>query len=130
MGVRDERRRPAAFYARHGLVELERTDGDGNEEKRSGHPDGLAGGRLRWRSTARLIDDVDDQLGDLLARRVALTRAVQALKAGQGQQPRDLVREREIADRLASRAPALGADRLDRIVHAIVTESLGATEHS
>ena len=32
-----------------------------------------------------LIDEVDDQLGDLLARRVALTREVQALKAGQGQ---------------------------------------------
>ncbi len=75
-----------------------------------------------------LIDEVDDQLGDLLARRVALTREVQALKAGQGQQPRDLERERAIAARLAARAPELGEERLARIVHALVTESLGANE--
>ena len=34
-----------AFYARHGLVELERTDGAGNEEKVPRHPDGLGRGR-------------------------------------------------------------------------------------
>jgi chorismate mutase/GNAT superfamily N-acetyltransferase len=116
-----------AFYARHGLVELERTDGDGNEEKA---PDI----RMAWPGEEPLafyrglIDDVDDQLGDLLARRVALTREVQALKAGQGQQPRDLERERAIAARLAARAPELGEEKLNRIVHAIVTESLGTAE--
>ncbi len=106
-----------AFYARHGLVELERTDGAGNEERA---PDI----RMAWPGAdplvflRGLIDEVDDQLGDLLARRVALTREVQALKAGQGQQPRTSTREREIAARLALRAPELGEERLARIVHA------------
>ena len=64
------------FYARHGLVELERTDGQGNEER---SPDI----RMAWpgadplRFYRGLIDDVDAQLGDLRARRAALTRAVQ-----------------------------------------------------
>ena len=110
------------FYARHGLVELERTDGSGNEERA---PDL----RMAWPGTdplaffRRLIDDVDDQLGDLLARRAALTHAVQEHKHDR---TRDPDREREIAERLAARAPALGADRLARIVHAIITESLDA----
>jgi chorismate mutase/GNAT superfamily N-acetyltransferase len=110
------------FYARHGLVELERTDGSGNEEKA---PDV----RMAWPGAdplaffRGLIDEVDDQLGDLLARRAALTRAVQAHK----QDPaRDPEREQEIAAALARRAPALGQDRLARIVHAIITESLDA----
>ena len=65
-----------AFYARHGLVELERTDGSANEER---SPDV----RMAWPGAdplafcRGLIDEVDEQLGDLLARRAALTRAVQ-----------------------------------------------------
>ncbi len=108
------------FYARRGLVELERTDGSANEERA---PDL----RLAWPGAdplgfyRRLIDDVDDQLGDLLARRAALTHAVQDHKHDR---TRDPVREREIAERLAAHAPALGAERLGRIVHAIITESL------
>ena len=115
-----------AFYARHGLVELERTDGAGNEEKA---PDV----RMAWPGQdplaffRGLIDDVDDQLGDLLARRVALTREVQQLKAGGGTEPRDPDRERQIAARLAARAPELGEERLARIVQAIVTQSLDVT---
>ena len=110
------------FYTRHGLVELERTDGSGNEERA---PDV----RMAWpgsdpvRFFRRLIDEVDDQLGDLLARRAALTRAVQAHKADGDRDPE---REREIARALARRAPALGEERLARIVHTIITESLDA----
>lgn len=110
------------FYARHGLVELERTDGEGNEEKA---PDI----RMAWpgaeplRFYRGLIDEVDHQLGDLLARRAALTRAVQDHK---GETTRDPEREQQIAARLAQRAPALGHDRLARIVHAIITESIDA----
>ena len=110
------------FYARHGLVELERTDGSGNEEQA---PDV----RMAWPGTdplrffRGLIDEVDEQLGDLLARRAALTRAVQEHK---GEPTRDPDREREIAAALAARAPALGHERLARIVHAIITESLDA----
>jgi chorismate mutase len=113
------------FYARHGLVELERTDGSGNEEKA---PDV----RMAWPGRdpvafyRGLIDEVDDALGELLARRVALTRAVQDAKPDRS---RDAEREREVAERLARVAPELGADRLARIVHAIITESLDAAGH-
>lgn len=110
------------FYARHGLIELERTDGSANEERA---PDI----RMAWpgaeplRFLRGLIDEVDEQLGDLLARRAALTRAVQHIKHDT---TRDLLREREIARALAARAPQLGEERLARIVHTIITESLDA----
>jgi chorismate mutase/GNAT superfamily N-acetyltransferase len=111
------------FYRRHGFVELESTDGSGNEERA---PDV----RMVWPGAdplaflRRLIDDVDDQLGDLLARRVALTRAIQDLKDDSS---RDPDREREIIARLAARVPTLGEDRIARIMHAIITESLDAS---
>lgn len=111
------------FYRRHGLVELEVTDGSGNAERA---PDV----RMAWLGgdpvafLRSLIDDVDDQLGDLLARRAALTRVVQDHKPDRS---RDPAREREIATRLAQRAPQLGEDRIIRIVHAIITESLDAS---
>jgi chorismate mutase/GNAT superfamily N-acetyltransferase len=111
-----------AFYARHGLVELERTDGSANEER-------MPDVRMAWPGTdplaflRTLIDEVDDQLGDLLARRTALTAAVQEIKHDPSRDPR---REREIAESMAERAPALGVERLSRIVHAIITESLDA----
>lgn len=112
------------FYRSHGLVELERTDGSTNEERA---PDV----RMAWpgaepmRFLRRLIDDVDDQLGDLLARRFALTSAVQAFKT---EGTRDPDREREIVRRLADRVPELGAEGLTRIMHAIITESLEAAD--
>ena len=114
--------RARAFYARHGLVELERTDGSGNEEKA---PDV----RMAWPGLdpvafyRGLIDEVDDALADLLARRAALTRVVQDVK---GTRERDPEREREIAARMAFAAPELGPERVARIVHAIITESLDA----
>jgi chorismate mutase len=117
--------RARAFYARHGLVELERTDGSGNEERA---PDV----KLAWPGRdpvafyRGLIDDVDAGLAELLARRAALTRAVQQVK---GATDRDAAREREIVERMARVAPELGADRLARIVHAIITESLDAARY-
>ena len=111
------------FYARHGLVELESTDGSTNAERA---PDV----RMVWPGPdplvflRRLIDDVDDQLGDLLARRVALTRVVQSYKPDR---TRDAEREREIVVRLAQRVPDLGEERLARIVQAIISESLDAS---
>lgn len=112
------------FYRRHGLVELGRTDGSGNAERapdvRMAWPGRDPVGFLR-----RLIDDVDDQLGELLARRAALTRAVQTHKPDRS---RDPAREREIAARLARRAPELGEERIARIVHAIITESLDVSD--
>ena len=114
------------FYRRRGLVELERTDGAANEER---SPDI----RMAWPGRdplaffRGLIDDLDLELGDLLARRAALTAAVQEVKRARGAEPpRDPGREREIARRLAERAPALGEERLGRIVRSIITESLDA----
>ncbi len=117
-----------AFYARHGLVELERTDGAGNEENA---PDL----KMVWPGAdplayyRSLIDDVDLMLGDLLARRAALTRAAQDHKrriSAVADPERDAEREREIVERLAAIAPELGPARLERIVHTIITESIDA----
>ena len=111
-----------SFYRSRGLVDLERTDGAGNEEKA---PDI----RMAWPGNdplgfyRSLIDSVDHDLGELLNRRAAITAAVQPHKETP---ERDLDREREIARALALRAPALGEDRLYRIVHQIITESLDA----
>jgi chorismate mutase/GNAT superfamily N-acetyltransferase len=120
-----EMNQPArAFYRRHGLVELEHTDGSANEERT---PDL----RMAWPGVdplafyRALVDEVDAQLADLLARRAALTRAIQPHKETPG---RDLEREQEIAAAMAARAPALGQERLARILHAIITESLDAAE--
>jgi GNAT superfamily N-acetyltransferase len=110
------------FYRHRGLVELEHTDGSTNEERA---PDL----RMAWPGEEPLafyrglIDDIDAQLGDLLNRRSALTRAVQLHK---GSTERDPDRERAIARALAARAPILGEERAARIVHAIITESLDA----
>ena len=112
-----------AFYARHGCLELERTDGSANEE---GAPDV----RVAWPGAdplaflRGLIDETDLVLGDVLARRTALTRAVQAVKPST---ERDPVREAEIAERVAGVAPELGAERVARIVDVIITESLDAS---
>ena len=110
------------FYLHRGLVDLERTDGAANEERA---PDV----RMAWPGVMplafyrSLIDEVDEQLGDLLARRAALTHAVQSHKTDPARDPE---RERAIVEAMALRAPALGAERLARIVHAIIVESLDA----
>lgn len=110
------------FYARHGLVALERTDGSANEEQ---SPDIklVWPGRDPLAYFRSLIDDVDLVLGDVLARRSALTRAVQAVKPSMR---RDAGREAEIVRRVAAVAPELGEERVARIVHTIITEALDA----
>ncbi|RYC05470.1 GNAT family N-acetyltransferase [Nocardioides zhouii] len=112
-----------AFYRGRGCLELERTDGAANEES---SPDI----RVAWPGPdpvaflRALIDDVDLVLGDVLARRTALTRAVQSVKPS-GE--RDPAREAEIARRVAAVAPDLGQARVARIVDLIITESLDAS---
>ncbi len=75
------------FYARQGLVELERTDGSTNAEQ---SPDI----RMAWPGPdpvafyRGLIDEVDEQLGDLLGQRAALTAAVQPHKRRPRPRPR------------------------------------------
>ena len=115
------------FYHRHGLVELEHTDGSGNEERA---PDV----RMAWPGVdpiaflRRQIDEVDDELALLLARRFALTATVQGFKHQPGHEGRDRAREREIAERMAAHAPGLGADAIARIMGAVIEESLDAYE--
>ena len=114
------------FYRRRGFVELEHTDGSANDERA---PDI----KMVWPGSTplacfrSLIDDVDLVLGDVLARRAALTRAIQAVKPSTR---RDATREAEVARRVAAIAPELGQERVARIVEVIVTESLDAARHS
>lgn len=113
------------FYHRHGLVELEHTDGSANEER---SPDV----RMAWPGTAPLrylrgqIDDVDDQLALLLARRFALTATVQGFKERGGHDGRDPEREAQIAQRMARHVPGLGIDAVRRIMDVVIGESLDA----
>jgi chorismate mutase/GNAT superfamily N-acetyltransferase len=119
------------FYHRHGLVELEHTDGSGNEER---SPDV----RMAWPGVdpiaflRRQIDEVDDEIALLLARRFALSATVQGYKRQPGHEGRDPVREREIAEKMAQRmaahAPGLGADAIGRIMGTVIEESLAAYE--
>ncbi len=111
-----------AFYAAHGLVELETTDGSANEEQAPDVRVAWPGARP-WEFWRGLIDEVDAELGDLLARRAALSGAVRRLRGGPG---RDRDREREVARRMAERVPALGPERVARVVDVIITESLEA----
>lgn len=118
-----------AFYRRHGFVELERTDGSANEEHA---PDF----KMVWPGTdplayfRSLIDDADLVLGDVLARRAALTRVVQDHKravSAVADPARDQAREREIVERVAAIVPELGPERVARIMHTIISESLDAS---
>jgi len=121
--------RPAReFYARRGLLEVQHTDGRDNEE----HEPDI---QLAWPGDdpltflRGLVDRIDDELGDLLGQRAALTAAIQGIKPLPGAAGRDSERERAIAERMAERAPALGVDRLERIIHTVITESLDASRN-
>lgn len=115
------------FYRRHGLVELEHTDGSASEE----HSPEVC---LLWPGEQPLsglrtwIDEVDDQLAELLARRFALTAAVQAEKrrAGlpAGTRGRDADREAEIVARMSAHSPGLAPDRIERVMSVVIGESL------
>jgi chorismate mutase/GNAT superfamily N-acetyltransferase len=117
------------FYLRRGLIELDATDGSANEERA---PDV----RLAWPGADPLaflrgqIDEADSELGQLLERRAALTRAVQRFKPVGGYAGRDPERERAIADRVASQAPSLPRKGIAGIVDAVVTAGLDSSETS
>ncbi len=115
------------FYRRHGLVEIRRTDGADNEER---EPDI----ELAWlgaepvSALRRRIDALDEDLAALLDRRAVLSAIVQELKEVPGHAGRDPRREAEIAARMAEAAPHLGQDRIRRIMHVVIGESLDAAE--
>ncbi len=142
-----------AFYTARGLVSLETTDGRDNEE-------GVPDLKMAWPGRdpvsfyRGLIDGIDDQLGTLLAQRAALTAAVRRHRRtgtpiGTGtpkhsgtpkpddspivdgeESLRDRLREAEVVSRMAARAPALGPERIARIVHTVIEESVAAADAS
>ena len=117
------------FYHRHGLIELEHTDGSANEER---SPDV----RMAWPGQDPIaylrseIDEVDDELAALLSRRFALTATVQGFKSAPGRTGRDPEREAEIAARMARKVPGLGPEAVRRIMHVVIGESLDAFENN
>lgn len=117
------------FYARAGLIELARTDGSANEEQA---PDLKVAwpGERPLEFLRGLVDEVDAELAAVLERRLALTKAIQAVKPVGGPQGRDAERERQIAVRMSGFATSLGQERLQRIVHTVITESLDAAAES
>jgi chorismate mutase/GNAT superfamily N-acetyltransferase len=111
------------FYGRHGLVDLERTDGTGNEERspdlRMAWP-----GRDPMAYLRRQVDEVDSDLALLLARRTALAAAIQGFKEVPGHAGRDPAREAEIVRRMAAHAPGLDERTLARIMHEVIAAGL------
>lgn len=123
--------RAQAFYRRHGLVVVRRTDGSDNEELAPDlemawlGADPLAGVRRR-------IDDVDDRLAALLAERASLTAVGQRLKEVPGHAGRDPDREAAIVARMVEvvgrHGGPLSRSQLARIVHVVISASLDAAE--
>lgn len=129
--VHQANERARAFYVRHGLIELERTDG-------SYYPDGTPDLQMAWPGAEPLaylrgrIDALDDELAVLLARRTALAAAVQDHKAAAGshagQRGRDPDREADIVARMARHVPELGDEGIARVMHTVIEEGLAAWE--
>lgn len=119
--------RAQAFYRRHGLHVVRRTDGSDNEERA---PDLEMAwfGRQPQAEVRRRIDRVDDRLAALLDERSRLTAAVQQFKDVPGHAGRDPDRESEIVARMAEVAVVLGEERLARIMHVVISVSLDAAE--
>ena len=116
------------FYERRGLVELEHTTGERNEERA---PDL----RMAWPGTDPVaylraqIDEIDDDLAWIVTRRAAVTVAIQRFKDVGGHAGRDREREAEIARRLAERSPGpLDAEAWRRIIHEVISVSLDAAQ--
>lgn len=115
------------FYRERGFVDLRRTDGSDNEEQAPDiemawpDPESLAGLRAR-------IDELDDRLAGTFQERAETTARIQRVKEVPGHAGRDALRESEIVRRMARTAPSLGEDRLRRIMHVVISESLDAAE--
>lgn len=77
-----------------------------------------------------MIDTIDDAVFRLLEYRAATVEAVQQRKLAALLPERDAVREHEIVERLSQRAPRLGEQRVDRLVHAIIDECLDAVPNA
>ncbi|MCP2338274.1 chorismate mutase [Actinomadura rupiterrae] len=95
-----------------------------SEELRIGLPDPA---EITDLAAAReAIDTIDGALAALLARRAAVAAVVQRLKPVGGFAGRNPERERQIVAAMAERAPALGEERLARIMNAVIEAGLEA----
>lgn len=118
--------RARTFYRKHGLIEL--------EERAGAADDAGTETVLAWLGTdpiahlRRQIDRVDAALAPLLARRMALTAAVQDRKPVGGRAGRDQAREQQIATRMARLAPGVDPGRIARMMASVIEESLDAWE--
>ena len=119
--------RAQAFYRRHGLVVVRRTDGSDNEEQAPDLEMAWVGADL-LAGIRRRIDAVDARLAALLNERALLTAAAQQHKPLGGHAGRDVAREAEIVARMAALAPDLGPAAMTRIMHAVISASLDAAE--
>jgi chorismate mutase len=73
-----------------------------------------------------VIDTIDDAVFQMLEYRAAMVEAVQQRKSSASKPVRDVEREQAIVDRLSTRSPRLGGQRVDRLVRAIIDECLDA----
>jgi chorismate mutase/ribosomal protein S18 acetylase RimI-like enzyme len=125
--VHQSNSRARDFYRRQGLIELESTDGSTND-------DAAPDLQMAWLGDDPLtylrgrIDEVDDELAVLLARRAALTAAVQEHKEVGGHAGRDPEREAEIVERMSRLVPELDRGLLATVMHTVIAESLAAWE--
>ncbi|GAA4230621.1 hypothetical protein GCM10022254_25910 [Actinomadura meridiana] len=94
------------------------------DELRVPLPSAASVGTLGEARTA--IDGLDAALATLLERRAEIAAVVQRLKPVGGHAGRDPGRERQIVEAMAARAPSLGADRLARIMTAVIEAGLDA----
>ena len=81
-------------------------------------------------SCREAIDAVDDVVVQLLQQRSELVASVQHRKRAAALPSRDARREREIVERVHQLAPGLGRERVERLVHAIIAECVGAARES
>lgn len=75
------------------------------------------------------IDGIDAALAVLLERRARIAADVQRMKPVGFQAGRDGGREERIVAAMAERAPRLGAERLARIMAAVIETGLDAAQH-
>lgn len=79
-------------------------------------------------SARAAINHIDAELAVLLERRAALAGVIQHLKPIGGFAGRDADRERQVVEAMALRAPRLGAERLARIMNAVIEAGLELAE--
>ncbi|MFE0267407.1 chorismate mutase [Nocardiopsis alba] len=82
----------------------------------------------RIRDLRGRIDLMDAELAELLERRALVAAQVQRLKPVGYFAGRDMTRERELVERMAERAPRLGAEHLATIMDSVIGAGLAVAQ--